>query len=275
MDCALRLAHRYHSTLFTLNVLPHTPFVEAPDPDPERIRRVAQQRLAGLAASDSLKGIQHKEMIEQGEVADVLCRFVRENDIDLIVLSTEGRTGVRKFLLGSVAEEIFRSAECPVMTLSPHAVRDVVGGPLQHVLYATDFGPESVHAFPYALHLAEQDGARLTLLHVAREPGPLLEEPEPGAMPQLNPYKVVQENEQQLRNLIPKQNQLSHEPECLVQFGPAVETILRMASQDADLIVLGAKRSAALTKHLGAGVAYQVVCGAPCPVISVRARGRW
>jgi nucleotide-binding universal stress UspA family protein len=94
-------------------------------------------------------------------------------------------------------------------------------------------------------------------------------------MPQLNPYKVVQENEQQLRNLIPKQNQLSHEPECLVQFGPAVETILRMASQDADLIVLGAKRSAALTKHLGAGVAYQVVCGAPCPVISVRARGRW
>jgi nucleotide-binding universal stress UspA family protein len=67
---------------------------------------------------------------------------------------------------------------------------------------------------------------------------------------------------------------LWHEPEYVVQFGDPAGTILRVAAQDVDMIVLGVKRPAALTKHLGGGVAYRVVCEAPCPVLTVGAKVR-
>jgi len=57
----------------------------------------------------------------------------------------------------------------------------------------------------------------------------------------------------------------------MVQFGTAAEMIVRIAAQSTDMIVLGVKRPAALTKHLGEGVAYKVVCEASCPVLTVGA----
>lgn len=269
---ALDVARHYGASLFTVNVLPHQPFVEAAQPDPERIRLRAKQQLANAAGSDAFKGITHKELIEEGEVAEVLAELVRKYDIDLIVMGTGGRKSLGKFLLGSVAEEVFRTAECPVLTVGPHATRWDIDGKLRHILFATDFGPESVHALPYALSLAEESRARLTLLHVSPEPGIALPEPEPGAKPVFNRMAVTASTEKQLRGLVPEGAQLWHEPEYLVQFGPPTETILGVAAQDVDMIVLGAKRPAALTKHLGAGVTYKVVCEAPCPVLSVGAR---
>ena len=265
--CAKNLARRYNAVLFTVNVSPHMPFVEAAEPDAEQIRLDAEQKLAAL--TKPFKDIKHKEMIERGEVPEVLSKLVEENDIDLIVIGTGARTGLEKLLLGSVAEEVFRTAACPVLTVGPHVTHWEIDDNLRHILFATDFGPESVHALPYALSLAENNGARLTLLHVAREPGVVLPEPEPGAMPVLDPSEVVASGEKQLGALIPEGMTLWHEPEYLVQFGPPAETILRIGAKIADLIVLGVKRPAALTKHLGAGVAYKIACEALCPVLSV------
>ena len=88
-------------------------------------------------------------------------------------------------------------------------------------------------------------------------------------LPVIRPDVEVADDKQQLRDLVPRDTALWHEPEYLVEFGPAVETILAAAAQDVDMIVLGVKRPAALTKHLGSGVAYRVVCEAPCPVLTV------
>jgi nucleotide-binding universal stress UspA family protein len=265
--CALDLARRYNAALYTVNVMPHLPFVEAAEPDPEQIKLVAMQKLAALA--EPFKGIKHKELIEQGEVPEVLSKLVEDNDIDLVVIGTGARKGLEKLLLGSVAEEVFRTATCPVLTVGPHVTHWEIDGNLRHILFATDFGPESAHALPYALSLAENNKALLTLLHVSPEPSAPLPEPEPGTMPVLDPSEVVASGEKQLRALIPEGIELWHEPEYLVQFGPTAETILRISAADVDLIVLGVKRPAALTKHLGAGVAYKIACDACCPVLSV------
>lgn len=216
--------------------------------------------------------MEHKELIEQGEVPEVLSKLVRKHGIELIVIGTGGRKGLEKLLLGSVAEEVFRNAECPVLTIGPHAARWKIDGNLQHILFATDFGPESLHALPYAISLAEENRARLTLLHVAPEPRVGLPEPEPGTMPGVDPGEVATSTETQLRALIPEGTQLWHEPEYMVQFGTPAEMILKIAAQAVDMIVLGVKRPAALTKHMGAGVAYKVASEAPCPVLSVGAR---
>lgn len=274
LSYACNLAHAYDAEVYSVNVLPHLVFVEGVQPDPEQTRLVAEQQLAALVGSESFKGIRHKELILQGEVAEVLSKLVRNYEIDLIVIGTSGRKGLQKLLMGSVAEEVFRNAECPVLTVGPHATGWPADGKVRHILYATDFGPESVHGLPYAISLAEENRARLTLLHVAPEPGMALPEPEPGTSPVLDPDEVAASTEKQLRALIPDEAQLWHEPEYMVQFGPPAETIVKVAAQRADMIVLGVKRPTALTKHLGAGVAYRVACDATCPVLSVGARFR-
>ena len=271
---ALGMAHRYGSTLHMVHVLPEMPFVESTDPDPDRIRRIAQQKLANMVASEAFRGIRHTETIQEGEVAQVLADPAIAESIDLIVLGTQGRSGIGKFLLGSVAEEAFRSALCPVLTVGPHVTRGAGNAKLQHILYATDFGPESAHGVPYALSLAEENHARLTMLHAAHEPGVAWPEPVAGSLPIIAPEVEVANGERQLRALVPPDIALWHEPEYLVRFGPPVETILAAAAQDVDMIVLGVKRPAALTKHMGSGVAYRVVCESPCPVLTVGAQIR-
>ena len=270
LSYALNLAHAYDARVYSVNVLPHMPFVEAAQPDPEQIRMSAKQQMTALTALESFQGLKHEELIEPGEVQAVLSKLVRDYHIDLIVIGTGGRHGLGKLLLGSVAEEVFRNAECPVLTVGPHT-RPWEPSPLRHILFVTDFGPESVHGLPYAVSLAEENRARLTLLHVAPEPGVVLPEPEPGALPVLDREEIVASTEKHLRDLIPEANQLWHEPEYMVDFGPPAETIVKAAAT-ADMIVLGVKRPGVLTKHLGAGVAYQVVCEASCPVLSVGAR---
>ncbi len=269
---AIDLAHRYGAMLYTVHVMPHMPFVESALPDPEQTRLLAEQHLNALMGPVPFKEIKHKELIEQGEVADVLSQLVRKHNIDLIVLGTGGRKGLGKLLLGSVAEEVFRNAECPVLTMGPHATRWEIDGNLKHILFATDFGPESLHGLAYAISLAEENRARLTLLHVAPEPGFELPEPEPGTIPVFDRSTVMASTENRLRALIPEATQLWHQPEYCVEFGSPAEMIVRTAAPTVDMIVLGVKRPAALTKHLGEGVAYKVVCDAPCPVLSAGAR---
>jgi nucleotide-binding universal stress UspA family protein len=268
---ALDLARRYGAVLYTVNVLPHTPFVEAAEPGPEQTKLLADQQLTALIGSAPLKDVQHKELIEQGEVSEVLSKLVQKHGIDLIVIGTGGRNRLGKLLLGSVAEEVFRNAECPVLTMGPHATRWNIDGNLRHILFATDFGPESLHGLPYAISLAEENRACLTLLHVAPEPRVALPEPGPGTMPVFDPSEVVASTENQLRALIPEGTQLWREPGYMVQFGSPAEIIVRIARQTADVIVLGVKRPKALTKHLGEGVAYKIACDSPCPVLSVGA----
>ncbi len=272
LSYALDLARRYDAALYTVNVLPHLPFVEAAQPDPEQSRLWSEQQLGALIGSESFKGVQHKELVEEGEVREVLSKLASKYGIDLIVIGTGGRKGLGKLLLGSVAEEIFRHAECPVLTVGPHATGWEMDGKLRHILFATDFGPESLHGLPYAISLAEENRARLTLLHVAPEPSVALPEPEPGSMPVVDPIEAAAFAEHQLRALIPEATLLWHEPTYMVQFGSPAEMIMRIAAQTVDMIVLGVKRPTALTKHLGESVAYKVVCEAPCPVLSV---GAW
>ena len=98
LSYALNLAHGYDAGVYSVNVLPHLPFVEAAQPDPEQTRLMAEQQLAALARSEPFKGIRHKELIKQGEVAEVLSKLVREYAIDLVVIGTCGRKGLGKLL---------------------------------------------------------------------------------------------------------------------------------------------------------------------------------
>lgn len=266
---AAGLAHRYGSTLFLVNVVPTVPYDLLPA-DPLPPAQVANQKMRSLAASDVLKGVPHKEYIEQGDIADVLKHLVQMHHIDLIVLGTHGRKGIDKLLMGSVAEDVFRHATCPVLTIGPHVTHRIKEGELRHILYATDFGEETRHGLPYALSLAEEHHAKMTLLHVSPEPPPSLQDLTPGAMPSLSRAEVLAYNEGELRKMVPSDAQLTTHPEFVVELGEAADIIIENARKlDADIVVMGVKRPMPLATHLTTGIAYKVVRAAPCPVLTV------
>jgi nucleotide-binding universal stress UspA family protein len=76
------------------------------------------ERLA-LAAKDASEagGVQPETRRLQGITASEIVRFARDSGYDLIVMGTHGRTGIARFLLGSVAARVLQTAECPVLTV--------------------------------------------------------------------------------------------------------------------------------------------------------------
>lgn len=83
-------------------------------------------------------------------------------DYDYIIMSSHGRTGFSRFLLGSVAEKVLRLAHTPVMILED----DVDVGNFERILVTTDFSENAGHAYPYALEIAQKTGGTIDLLHV-------------------------------------------------------------------------------------------------------------
>jgi nucleotide-binding universal stress UspA family protein len=220
----------------------------------------------------SLLGLDPQILIEEGNLYDTLLDVVEKNKIDLIVLGTQGRSGVAKFFLGSVAEEIFRQAPCPVLTVGPFTSGRPLGeGQIKEIVYATDFSPESAAAAAHAISLAQEFQAHLTLMHVlpSQEPADL---PLPCDLP--IPGELVKATEQHLRNLVPAEAELWCEPRFVVEQGSPAGKILQVAKdRDADLIVLGIHKPGGFlgaATHLPIATAHKVVSHAPCPVLTVR-----
>jgi nucleotide-binding universal stress UspA family protein len=215
-----------------------------------------------------LMGQPRETIIERGAaVWPVLSRVLKEREIDLIVLGTHGRTGAQKLLLGSSAEEVFRRARVPVMTIGP-AVRNAThsGGRFHCVLLATDFNEVSTAAATYAVSFAEENQSRLVLLHVLRE----LRQ---GKRTKSGGVSIA-EAMHRLHELVPKEAELWCRPEAMVQHGGPGEQILAAANQSgADLIVLGVRglnTLAGVRTRMERATAYPVVVHSPCPVLTVR-----
>lgn len=115
-----------------------------------------------------LADLPHETIVQRAVgVWPSLDQAIKEYAIDLIVSGTHGRTGAQKLLLGSVAEEIFRRSRVPVLTIGPWAWTNVHNGAkFRRVLFATDFTRESLAAAPYAISMAQENQARLFLIHV-------------------------------------------------------------------------------------------------------------
>jgi nucleotide-binding universal stress UspA family protein len=208
-------------------------------------------------------GINTEVLIEEGDIQSRLNDAIQKHNTDLVIIGTRGRTGVAKILLGSVAEEIFRTVACPVLTVGPHS--DAAKANIREILFATDFASEAPSAAAYAVSLAQEFEARLTLLHVVPEP-------KPGEL--VSWFDVLESSKQMLRKLIPSEAEAWCKSEYFVERGEAAERILDLATVRAvDLIVLGAQPEKGVPRaatHLPIATAHKVVVQANCPVLTVR-----
>ena len=213
-------------------------------------------------------GLPREVILERNTgVWPVLSKMLQERDIDLIVLGTHGRTGLKKAVFGSTAEEIFRRTAVPVLTIGP-GVRTGAhnGGRFHCVLFATDFNAVSSAAAAYAMSLAQENQSRLVLLHV-------LPAPKPGKAKKAVELSVA-EALHRIADLLPGDAELWCRPEPNVEHGePGAEILATAERCGADLIVLGVRGMDMLTEmvtRVERATAYEVIAHARCPVLTVR-----
>jgi len=124
LDTAAALARDHGAKLLVLHVQEPAVayaggelYTGIPEVDVDELRRM----LVDVRPADAGVAVEHRLLV--GAPAATIVRTAEEENVDMIVMSTHGRTGLMRVLMGSVAEEVVRKAKCPVVTVKPSTAR--------------------------------------------------------------------------------------------------------------------------------------------------------
>jgi nucleotide-binding universal stress UspA family protein len=85
----------------------------------DQLETSAERELPKLGGREEFAGLEVEEVIAHGEAAAEIVRVAKDKNVDLIVISSHGRTGLGRILFGSTAEAVVRHSSCPVLVVKP------------------------------------------------------------------------------------------------------------------------------------------------------------
>jgi nucleotide-binding universal stress UspA family protein len=265
LNYALNFVRRYSAHAEIVYVFPTDEYAlagpQAVAAAKDATRRDLLELKAKLRSSQVFESdVDYRVTMLEGPAADCLLQWAHEKNTDLIVVGTHGRGGLGKLIPGSVAEKIFRHSDVPVLTVGPH-VRSLIEVDRAHrILVPCDLTPGCHPAVPLATALARQNRAKLTVLHVV----------ENFSKGMTSSSESARQAREGLIRIVGR-NGDGVDVVYRVEFGKISSSILRTASEiDADLIVLGVRPSSGVLDRFTWPIAYELVCQAECPVLTLR-----
>ena len=259
---SLALAEHFQARLFPAHVVEDAFTSSAAGEDARAIGILEEKKKRDFVKLGSFNDIEFNPLITHSELESAVSHWIAEYDINLIVVGTCGLRGLQRSLLGSTPELALQSALCPVLAVGPK-----VRLPRQfklafdRILFPAELGPHSGAGLPYALALASERSARLTLLHVLPE----------DSCRYRDRSSILRFAMDELKKLLPDEASTLCKPEFAVDAGDAGEQIVRFArDEQADVIVMGLPPVAESAVQMRASVTYRVISSAVCPVLVIR-----
>jgi nucleotide-binding universal stress UspA family protein len=276
---AVAIARWYESTVTLVHVCAIVPVAAFPPGAavPPSAGLMSEDRDALLAA---LKRFADAEVgpnaavafdISEGSTAAEILAAADRLPADLLVMGTHGRSGFERLILGSVTERVLAKASCPVLTV-PRGVPDVAPVPavlFKRIVCAIDFSECSRHALTYAMSIAQEADAHLTVVHVLELPPDDVLARSRG----LHEYVEIAGGEARvrLREAVPDSVRAYCTVDTVLATGKPYREILRIAGeQQADLVVIGSRGRGAIDRLLFGSTAQHLVRQATCPVLTLR-----
>lgn len=265
------LARHFHSEIILLHVVTPLSYpagvlesgheLMARDLRAEVIKR-AQTDLDQSLQSE-LDAIAVKRLLLKGDPARAITQTARDQNVDMIVMSTHGRGAFYRFLLGSVAAKVLHDSDCPVWTDTQPEEAPKREFTIRNVLCAVDLSHHSRNTVSRAAQLAAEFGARLTLVHVTAS----VEIYGPGGSHVLPEWKeaLVGYAATEIAKL---QQDVGTKAKVIIDSGD-VHALLNRAAEQAksDLLVIG---HSPVRGHLGDnGNGYGIIRESHIPVLSV------
>jgi nucleotide-binding universal stress UspA family protein len=203
-----------------------------------------------------------ENIVIEGDPALAIVKFVAAKGADFIVLATSARRHAARILLGSVAEEIFRDAECPVVVLGPRA-RFLKKGKLARLVFATDLEPHSLAALAQLSTISNALHSKVSVIRAI-----------PREMEFPGERNRARRETQETFEAAADCNLRKHTSNISIVFGSPVKSITNFATRTAaDAIVMGIRGGGELSRaatHIPWALAHRVIAEAKCPVMTIR-----
>jgi len=231
----------------------------------DALEREGKPIVSDVASELDSLGVEHGTDIVQGSPAPTIVDYAERYDYDLIVLPTHGRTGISRYLLGSVTEKVVRLSDVPVLTARMQSDEQLTF-PYENILVATDGSPASNAAAKHGLALAAALDATVHVLSVVDDTS-------------LGPdVRSVLSTEELERPAVEAVEDVDAEADAYelpdvrtnVEHGsPAAVIKEYIETSDIHAVVMGSSGRRGVDRILLGSVAEKTVRSAPVPVITV------
>jgi nucleotide-binding universal stress UspA family protein len=264
LPCVHALARMFDSTIIVVHAVPfESNYGLAAVPPMVGIDiewQSAREALCSYKRRHPFAGLRHQFLLERGNTCGVIADLVEERHVDIVVVGSHGRHGVQKLFAGSIAEQIFRTVRCPVLTVGPSVKPLSENWTPRRILFSTESPSRSMHAFQHAFALAEAFHSELVLQQIL-----------PLVMREEQPALAAQ-YQKRLRDLLPADTA----QQCTVSFDicfrlPEIGIVETAREREIDVIVIDAPRThfPRWGSHMPGGALCDVITRAPCPVLTV------
>jgi nucleotide-binding universal stress UspA family protein len=280
------LARTFDSDLHLVHVIRPIPDMDFKTPEQDlelkaRLREAASDALGEIASELRRDGVRARADVREGKVVDALLEALGEGDAELVVLTSHGAGGFRRWWLGSVADALIRRSHRPVLLVRPWDEtedRPTEDGPrFPTILVPLDGSEESESVLPHARALQESVGSRLILMRVV--PSPL----EVGSLYGVPSVRLEGESHREhkaaatayleevaARDLFPAPGEPGAPERRVLEATGAAEGVLEGARvTGADLIALASSGRGGFGRTVIGSVADKVIRGAAPPVLVV------
>lgn len=124
--------------------------------------KLAQKRFETFLQKEYLKGITVKSFVEPGSAAIAIRETVEKNDIDIIVMGSNGVSGIEEIVIGSNTEKVVRHSEVPVLVVK-NEMKSIA---INNIVFASNFEIENLDAYKKAKQFADSFEAKMHMLYV-------------------------------------------------------------------------------------------------------------
>lgn len=234
-------------------------------------RELLSSRVAGLLPD----GVAFEPIIEAEDgiaAAPVIVECIKDRRADLVIMTTHGYQGLKRDLMGSVAEEVVRNSGCPVLTVRDTPEIDMEAGFMPaSVVVPIDFSTWSIQCLKYAKNWADYYNARLHLVHVVGSP----DVPSPygediTAFRSSQNEAFLSRSHNALQELA-ESHQLEKYELTVLNGKPWESLCDYMVEIDASLAIMATRGLSESERRFIGSTAENVVREAPCPVITLKA----
>jgi len=278
---AEQLAGRLGSEIILMSVSRST------DEQDEQVLRSYLQKTVEAARDESARylgkpageAITIEPMVLVGDPAESIVDYADRSDVGLIVMATHGRSGIRRWALGSIADKVLRATKQPVVLIRAKGARPDVRekGVLSKALVPMDGSKEGETVIPYIENLASKLGAEITLLQVVAiayhvyisgdAPAQI-----PYTLEEMEPLKAGAAS--YLEKMASGLKERGVAVKCEVRVGAAGQEIIRLAEEiNADVVAMSTHGRSGVGRLVFGSVAERVVRSGSTPVLLVRAPG--
>lgn len=275
LPIAAAMARRHQAKLIVAHIidLPAvTPYGETMV-DPQELRsRVEQSAKAQVTDILAASGPVEWELnIAIGYPAKEIIQIVEDSKADMMVVATHSRSGIERLLLGSVSRKLMHTLNVPLLIIPGDIAVEQLDRPLESVLIACDFSPDSASAVLWGINFAQAFGAHLTMATVI-EPSQLAQ------LMKLDPQKehsmadkLQADLHQKLSETVPEKYRDSIVTKTVVLAGQPHEELNKYAILNhIDLIVMGVHGRGVIENLLVGSTTDRLVRLGQFPVMAVR-----